>query len=419
MKDFNNYKDCNLNEKFDMMKKPVKQTWYIKLLAWILSFFSTFTRRHKLTKINMKGLKKPFLLLCNHNAFLDFSIVTKALFPKGGNNVVAIDGFIHREGLLRKAGCICKRKFTNDTQLIRHLLYVKNVLKEPIVLYPEARYSLVGTNEQIPESLGKLIQLLNIPVVIIITKGHHLDSPVWNLNKRKNRIEATMNQIITNDEIQSLSSDEINKLISQHFVYDDYAWQRDNKIKIKYNNRAEGLHKVLYKCPSCKEDFKMDSIGNSLFCKACNKEYILDEYNQISAKIGDTEFSHIPDWYNWEREEVRKEIILGKYLIEDIVDVDSLPNSKGFINVGEGKLTHNEKGFTLEFFQEGKPIKLEKSIQSMYSIHIEYNYNNKGDCIDLSTLQDTYYIYFENLQNVVTKVHFATEELYKLQEKNK
>ena len=31
----------------------------------------------------------------------------------------------------------------------------------------------------------------------------------------------------------------------------------------------------------------------------------------------------------------------------------------------------------------------------MYSVHIEYEYNNKGDCVDLSTLEDTYYIYFK------------------------
>lgn len=419
MKDFNNHKDHNFREKFDMTKKPVKQVWYIKLLAWIISFFSTITKRQKLTKVNMKGLKKPFILLCNHNAFLDFSIVTKALFPNGGNNVVAIDGFIHREGLLRKAGCICKRKFTNDTQLIRHLLYVKNVLKEPIVIYPEARYSLVGTNEQIPESLGKLIKLLQIPVVVLITKGHHLNSPVWNLNKRSNRIEAVMKQIITQEDIKNLGSEEINNVIKQHFKYDDYAWQKNNKIKIKYKKRAEGLHKVLYKCPNCKEDFKMDSKDNRIFCKACNKEYILNEYNQISAINGNTEFSHIPDWYNWEREEVRKEILSGKYIIEDTVDIDSLPNSKGFINVGEGKLKHDSNGFILEFNQEGQNIILEKNVQSMYSVHIEYNYNNKGDCIDLSTLEDTYYIYFKNYKNIVTKMHFATEELYKLQEKNK
>ncbi|MDD3999826.1 MAG: hypothetical protein PHX62_02885 [Bacilli bacterium] len=419
MKDFNNHKDRNFNEKFDMAKKPVKQTWYIKILAWIISFFSTVLKKHKIIKINMKGIKKPFLMICNHNAFLDFSIATKALFPSGGNNVVAIDGFIHREGLLRKAGCICKRKFTNDTQLIRHLLYVKNVLKEPIVLYPEARYSLVGINEQLPASLGKLVKLLNIPVVILITRGHHLNSPVWNLSKRGNKIEATMNQIITKEEITLLRSDEINERISQHFSYDDYAWQRDNKIKIKYRKRAEGLHKVLYKCPQCNEEFKMDSKDNLLFCRACSKKYLIDEYNQIRAIASETEFSHIPDWYNWEREEVRKEIIAGKYLIEDIVDVDSLPNSKGFINIGEGKLTHNENGFILEFIQEGKMIRVEKPVQSLSSVHIEYDYNNKGDCLDLSTLEDTYYIYFKNLKNVVTKIHFGTEELYKLQAINK
>jgi 1-acyl-sn-glycerol-3-phosphate acyltransferase/DNA-directed RNA polymerase subunit RPC12/RpoP len=414
MKDFNNYKDRNLHEKFDMAKKPVKQTWYIKLLAWTISFFLTITKKQKLTKVNMKGLKKPFLLLCNHNSFLDFSITTKALFPNGGNNVVAIDGFIHREGLLRKAGCICKRKFTNDMQLVRHLLYVKNELKEPIVLYPEARYSLVGINEQIPESLGKLVQLLQIPVVVLITKGHHLDSPVWNLKKRKNRIEARMEQIITKEELKSLNNNEINERIKKHFVYDDYAWQKEHKVKIKYLKRAEGLHKVLYKCPNCKTEFQMDSNGNMLFCKTCHKEYLLDEYNQISASIGNTEFTAIPSWYKWQREEVRKEILEGKYLIEDLVDVDSLPNSKGFINLGEGKFRHDEKGFVLEFSQEGEKIVLEKDVPTMYSVHIEYEYNNKGDCVDLSTLEDTYYIYFKNLKNVVTKIHFATEELYKL-----
>lgn len=255
--------------------------------------------------------------------------------------------------------------------------------------------------------------------MILITKGHHLDSPVWNLSKRKNRVEAIMRQVITKEEIENLSIEEVDKRISQHFVYDDYAWQKNNKIKIKYKKRAEGLHKVLYKCPCCKEEFKMDSKDNLIFCKACSKQYILDEYNQIKAINGHTEFSHIPDWYKWEREEVKKEIIAGKYEVEDIVDVDSLPNSKGFINAGEGKLKHDSNGFTLDFTQEGKMIKLEKSVKSMYSIHVEYNYNNKGDCIDLSTLEDTYYIYFKSHKNIVTKIHFATEELYKLQEKNK
>ena len=36
----------------------------------------------------------------------------------------------------------------------------------------------------------------------------------------------------------------------------------------------------------------------------------------------------------------------------------------------------------------------------------------KGDCIDLLTLDDTYYIYPLNFKNVVTKLYFATEIFY-------
>ena len=417
MADFNNHKDKDLSVKFDMVKKPKKQAWYIKILAWIISFSSFIFRKQSIEKINMEGLKPPYVLLCNHNAFLDFKVTTKALFPHGGNNVVAIDGFIHREGLLRKAGCICKRKFTNDTMLIRHLLYVKNVLKEVIILYPEARYSLVGTNEKIPDSLGKLMKLLKIPVVTLITKGHHIDAPVWNLKPKNNPVAATVQQIVTQEEVESMTQEEINARIDAYFVYDDYQWQKDNEIKITSPKRAEGLHKVLYQCPSCKTEHKMDSKDNSLFCTACKKEYVLDEYNQLHATSGVTEFSHIPDWYRWEREQVKQQILAGTYYIKDEVDVDSLPNAKGFINIGPGTLVHDANGFVLEFMQGEEKVRLEKDVLSMYSAHIEFDYNNKGDCVDLSTLDDTYYLYFKTLTNVVTKIHFATEELYKLKTK--
>ena len=44
--------------------------------------------------------------------------------------VVAIDGFIHREGLMRKVGCICTRKFVSDVQLVKQAVYSINKLKK-------------------------------------------------------------------------------------------------------------------------------------------------------------------------------------------------------------------------------------------------------------------------------------------------
>ena len=53
-----------------------------------------------------------------------------------------------------------------------------------------------------------------------------------------------------------------------------------------------------------------------------------------------------------------------------------------------------------------------KDVPSLYSVHVEYNYLfTHGDCVDLNTEQDTYYIYPEGKFNV-TKMALATEELY-------
>jgi len=401
-------------EKYDMQKKPVKQKWYLKILAWLICLPVLLSPKRKVIKIGMKNVKPPYVLLCNHNAFLDFKVTTKAIFPYSANYVVAIDGFIHREKLLRSVGCICKRKFTNDVLLVRHILYTVTKLKQIVVLYPEARYSLVGTPSVLPDSLGKMLKLIKVPVVVLNMKGHHLDSPFWNLKHRRNRTEATMTKILDPEEIKELSIEEINHKIQEAFIYDEYQWQKDNNIRIAYKKRAEGLHKILYKCPNCLVEYQMDSKDHRIFCKQCGKKYEMDELGQLHATTGKTEFSHIPDWYEWEREEVRKEILAGQYLIEDDVIVDSLPNAKGFIPLGDGHLKHDSNGFVLNYEIKGEKKTLVKDVASMYGCHIELEYNGKGDAIDLSTLDDTFHVYFKNLKNVVTKIHFATEELYKI-----
>ena len=134
----------------------------------------------------------------------------------------------------------------------------------------------------------------------------------------------------------------------------------------------------------------------------------------MKKTFGDTEFTHIPDWYEYERQNVRKEILSGQYHFEDDVYVEALPNAKGFQVLGDMKLVHNEHGFKLTGMIDEQPFELIKEPLSMYGLHIEYNYKGKGDCIDLSTLDNTYYIYPKNKKQVVTKLHFAVEELYKI-----
>ncbi len=138
-------------KRFDLDKKPVKERFFLTPLAYLLSFPTVWRRKLKVNKVGMKGLKPPYSLLATHHAFIDFKVTTAAIFPRRANYIVAIDGFIKREWLLRNVGAICKRKFTNDTKLFKQIKYSLETLKNIVAIYPEARYSLIGTNA-IPET---------------------------------------------------------------------------------------------------------------------------------------------------------------------------------------------------------------------------------------------------------------------------
>lgn len=402
-------------KKFNFTKKVKRQRFVLMPLIWLLALPETFKRKFKVTKHNMEEVEKePYILLCNHNSFYDFKMATRSIYPRRATYIVAIDGFINREWLMREVGCFGKRKFINDLYLIKQIKRSVNDLKHICMIYPEARYSHVGTNAILPDSLGKLLKHLKTPVVSLISHGNHLAQPVWNLKTRKVNTTADMTYLFSKDDLINLSVEEINKKINQAFEYDDYKWQKDNNIEIKEHFRAEGIEAVLYKCPNCKTEGSMNSKGSHLTCDSCGKVWQMNELGSLEAKIGKTEFSHIPDWYEWQREEVRKEIENKTYHFEHDVEINSLPSSKGFYQIGKGKLIHNLDGFVITGSGMNEDFTFLKTPIENYSVHVEYNYFGRGHGISFSYLNDTYYMFSKDKSYLVTKVHFAVEELYKI-----
>ena len=404
-------------ERFDMAKEPTRTKWYLKPVTVLLSLPDLLIHRPRITYHGTrKALKPPYLMLCNHNAFMDFKVATKFIFPHSANYVVAIDGFIGREKLLRDVGCICKRKFTNDSVLVRQL---KRVIEngDIAVVYPEARYSLCGTTAVLPSSLGKLCKMLNVPVVTLVCHGHHINSPFWNLHDRGIRTSADYTLLFNEKGLEKSTPEAINRAIVKAFQYDDFNWQAKTKTYVKYKKRAEGLHKVLYQCPACGTEFQMDSKDDEIFCKHCGKHWKMSRLGELRAIGGETEFTHVPNWYEWQRANVRKEVEAGTYDSGELpVHVDTLPNAKRFIRLGNGTMRHDMNGFHVHGTDvDGDPFDMEIPVPSLYSVHIEYEYLGKyGDCVDLNTLQDTWYTYPEvdGPAFSVTKMALATEELY-------
>lgn len=399
---------------YNIQKMPRRQNIFLRWLAWTLSKMTLIGTKYKIDKINMEGLKPPYLLLCNHISFVDFKINMIATHPYAVNNIASIDGFYKRSLLMEFLGCIATRKFTKDIALVKQIQYCIKKYKSIMSLYPEARYSPIGMNSKLPDSIGKLAKSLGVPVVILKNHGDYLRSPFWDYKSiRKVPLYATMTQILTKEDLEKYTNKEINKIIEEKFEYNDYKWQRDNQIKVK--NRIKGIHKVLYQCPNCKKEHQMNTDNKKLWCENCKKEWTIDDYGVIRALDGNTEFNIATDWFNWQREEVRKQILDGTYIYEDIVDTYSLKRPQEFFSIGKAKLIHDIHGFRLEGEHNNKKYIITRPPLSMYSLHVEYDfiYFKHIDCIDLSTINDTFYC-FTSKPNVVTKLGLAVEELYKI-----
>lgn len=399
---------------FDFAKKPKKPSPVLMGLAKaIISRPDIKKRGAVITKHGTEEYEgKPYLLLVTHSSMVDFNLMLLATDPYPVNNVMTLEGFnTYTEPLMRSLGVLGKRKYIADVNLIRNMKYCLHQLKTVFVLFPEARYSLDGCTSFLPDTLGKLIRMMRVPVLMLKIHGNFVTCPQWNKIDKKSKVTADMYPIVTADEALHLSPDVIQKRIEEEFRYDDFAWQYENRVKIDHPERAKGLHCLLYKCPHCLTEGETDSTGDRLFCRSCGKAWVMDEYGRLHAEDGETEFSHIPDWSAWERQCVRDEIRNGTYRFEDDVKIETLPGSKKFYRHGMGKLIQTPEGTTITGTVYVKKFELFKPGAVLESMHIEYDYLGHGDCVDISVPDDSYWCYLSK-RDAITKLSFATEEIH-------
>ncbi len=354
----------------------------------------------------------PYLILMNHSCFLDLKIASRIFYPMPYGIVCTSDGFVGKRRLMRGLGCIPTPKFVNDLNLIRDmttLLQKKNI---SVLMYPEASYSFDGCATPLPRRLGRLIKMFKVPVLYVGTEGAFSHDPLYNgLQRRKVQVTAKVSCLFTREQVDSLSVDEMDRILDNAFSFDHFAWQRDNRIKIDEPFRADGLERVLYKCAHCHTEGQMEGKGEHIVCHACGKRYRLTEYGQLEAENGVTEFPHIPDWYRWERTCVREELLAGTYSLDTEVKIGMMVNYKAIYMVGSGTLHHDKQGFLLDGCRD--KLHYEQKPLSSYGLYSDYFWYEIGDVICIGTRDRLYYC-FPKKPGVIAKTRLAAEELYQL-----
>lgn len=356
-------------------------------------------------------LSAPSLILMNHSSFIDLEAVSAIMYPHPYNIICTSDGFVGKEWLMRSIGCVPTQKFVTDLTLIKDIQYSLNKLGISVLMYPEASYSFDGCATPLPRKLGLLLKRLGVQVIMIKTEGAFARDPLYNmLQKRKVKVSAEVYTLLTPEQIAEYDTDVLDSILDGAFTFDNFRWQQENSIRIEEPFRADGLNRILYKCPVCGNEGKMTGKGTSLTCGNCGKRWELDEYGKLVCEDGDGIYDHIPDWYRWERECVRRDIDEGTYRMECDCDIGIMADYSAIYMVGEGHLVHDCGGFTLTG-ADGR-LEYHRKPGASYGLYSDYFWYELGDIICIGDRNRLYYC-FPKCGDIVAKTRIAAEEMYK------
>lgn len=397
-------------------EKPVRQRMLFRILLFVLSLWDLWRTRFTYQTMGLEklGRKEPCLVLMNHSSFIDLKIAARLLVTRPFHVVCTADGFVGKQWLMRWIGAIPTKKFMMDVALVRDMVYTVKELQSSILMFPEASYSFDGTQTTLPEGLGKCLKLLKVPVVMIRVSGAFTRDPLYNnLQLRKVHVSAEVEYLLSPEEIARMSAQELNAFLQEKFTFDYFRWQQENRIRVKEPFRADGLNRMLYKCPCCRMEGQMLGQGIWIRCQHCGMAWELTEYGYLQSPNKEKQyFTHIPDWYQWERECVRKELEEGTYRLEVPVTIYMMVNTDCLYQVGDGILVHSLEGFHLTGCS-GK-LKYTQDPSASYSLYSDFYWYEIGDMISIGDARAQYYCFPMAGGDIVAKTRLAAEELYKL-----
>ena len=351
----------------------------------------------------LKKIKPPFVVVANHASFVDVAGLMISMYPNCASFVISVTQLVQWPSLINSMGVLPKKQFTVDTSLIRDIKYVLSQ-KRPVVIYPEAKLSVVGTPNIIKPAIAKLVKMLKVPLVTVRFNGTYLHKPRWSKFKRKVPVRMDVNVAVGADEIDTITAQEIHQRIVNNLTYDDYDYQLQNNIEIDNPHLVEGLENILYKCPNCGEEFSMLGCGNELTCTKCGHSVTQNKLGQL---VGG-KFSKVTDWYAWQTHCVRDEVSDPNYRFRGVFRAEKLVGKK-YADMGEATIVHDHDGITATF----------GDTQLHYKAGAFYTLSFNNDFVYLPTADAVYRFGRIGNAGCTTKLNLAVEQQSILLEQNK
>jgi len=299
----------------------------------------------------------PYLILGNHTQPLDpvllaFSFKTPIYFV--ASKMVYNLKFLSKI-LDYLVAPIPIDKFRSDLKSTKMIL---KTLKEGsnVSLYPEGNTTFSGAQMPIDEAISKLVKHANVNVCLFTTEGGYLTRPRWAKNIRKGFMHGSVKKVINKEEIQTMTPKEIQTLIQETLLVNDYEAVKE--IAYKGKNKALYLENTYYLCPSCKAFNTLVSKKDEFSCTSCEFSVEVTDYGTFKPLYKGPYYETTIPWFNNQIDHLKN--VLPQFQEEEILFEDHEESCylirelkpKVFLSKGSIRLTKKALTFTSNDHQE-------------------------------------------------------------------
>jgi len=272
--------------------------WFLRLVFTpVLYIFYRF----KFERKTAKGIKRPCLILANHQTVIDqFGVGMGFDFAI---NYVATDT-IFRHGILSKLMVALARpipfnKGSSDYVAVKNMI---GVIGDGgcVGLFPSGNRSFFGDESTIVFGIGKLAKKFAVPLVLVQVRGGFLTRARWSVKTNKGKMRASVVKVVQPEQLAAMSDTEINDTINKAICFNEFEYNKTAQISFHGRHKAEYLESVLFYCPECNSMSSLCSEGNEFFCRDCGARVRINDtgfFEKVNRaeKIPETilEWSHL------------------------------------------------------------------------------------------------------------------------------
>ena len=362
----------------------------------------------KIDRKAIKNIKGPAIVLATHTCDQDHILSALTFYPARPTYIVS-EHFMHSPStapLLKHMHVITKKMFTPDVSTIINIMRAKKE-NAIILIFPEGRLSCYGHTLPLTDGTAELIKKLGVDVYSWKAEGAYLTFPKWR-NKgdnRRGKINASVKLLMSAEDVEKMEIDQIRKASSEAILNDDELAMQG--VEYKSKTMAQGVDKILFKCPICKKEGTIISEGNHIKCTECSLDATLDTF----YKLHDAPFERVNEWFEWqqnsidvENESIQSHARFGCCGADDMMD-ENAGEGEIYLDKNVFKFSGTLHGETLEF--EVEPDKI-KAFPITPGVHFDIYHH--GKLIYIYPLPDTrsstkWLCFMDKLMEEKEKVH--------------